>query len=307
MRPKHLGPNASMPSNVDLTGAFDPSTGLPYSVKKLRWPEIFEMRFDPEKIMMSPPLPVGVETVFKDVFPNETRGDKPILKIALHPWFKRWCLWEYVPASETDCGMIPEGWAFTQMFYKRGTMKPGYLPADLNYEDKRCEELRGEIGDYCPPDRDWLEWVKGHCSFEKMSPEKMAEFLILEQEDNKRNTESEHESRLHDFHSYYWNLFRDLTNIEEGCASKSMQCNQTSIDEVNQRVRDKMRTINHNGIKYVVRPGSRWEKRILDEIEGEKKAFWDHIDKVEAQKDRELMFKQAKRTSLGMQESGKTM
>lgn len=289
-----------MRSNVDLTGAFDPSTGMPYQIKKLRWPEIFEMRFDPEKIMMSPPLPVGVESVFKEVFPEYTQGDNPTLKIALHPWFKRWCLWEFVPAQETDAGRIPEGWAFVQMFQKRGTVKPGYLPEDLNYEDKRCEELRGQIGDYAPPDREWLEWTKGHCSFEKMPVEKMLEFLISEQEDQKRDTESEHESLLHDFHSYYWNYFRDLANIEEGSASKSMQCNQTSLDEIDQRVRDKQRTIEHKGVKYVVRPGSRWEQKIMDEIEADKKAFWKHVDKVEAQKDRELMNRRARKTALGI-------
>ena len=321
MRPKHLGPNASMASNVDLTGAFDPSTGLPYQVKKLRWPEIFEMRFDPEKIMMSPPLPVGVESVFKEVFPNLTRGDRPVLKIALHPWFKRWCLWEHVPASDSDCGMIPEGWAFVQMFHKRGTTKPGYLPADLSYADKRCDELRGEIGDYCPPDRDWLEWVKGHCSFEKMSPEKMAEFLILEQEDNKRETESEHESLLHDFHSYYWNMFRDLANVEEGSASKSMQCNQTSHEELDQRKweREQAYIIEFNGVKHRVRKGSRHEQMVLDDMkkanqekEDAQKKLIDHSYKVEEELDRRAMLSRAKRLSLGMSDAkkghnGKTM
>ena len=321
MRPKHLGPNASMASNVDLTGAFDPSTGMPYQTKKIRWPEIFELRFDPEKIMMSPPLAVGVETVFKEVFPDETRGDKPVLKIALHPWFKRWCLWEHVPAEETDAGRFPEGWAFVQMFYKRGSIKPGYLPDDLNYEDKRCEDLRGQIGDYAPPDREWLEWTKGHCSFEKMPVEKMLEFLISEQVDNKRETESEHESMLHDFHSYYWNMFRDLANVEEGSASKSMQCNQTSLEELDRRKWEQERShiVEFEGVKHRVKRGSRHEQWLFDKIaaknnekEEKQKKLIEHSYTVEKDLDRRNMLRKAKRLSLGMSDTktghnGRTM
>lgn len=304
-RPGHLGKRAEKRVDVDLTGAWDPSTGMQYAKKRLLYPEIFRLRFDPDSIAKSPPLPIGVETVAKEVF-GELYSKK--VKLALHPWFKRWCLWEYVPATKT----APEGWVCFQMFSKRGTQKEGYLPADLCHEDGRALDLRGRVGDYAPPDRRSLEWVKGHCDHHRQTVDQMMETVQARHKDQSRDREREHEAVLHDFHSYYFNYFRDLANVEEGCASKSMQCNQTSHEVLDRRKweREQAYVIEFEGVKHRVRKGSRHEQMVMDDIakknqekEDANKKLIEHSYIVEEELDRRNMLKKAQRLRLGLSDA----
>jgi len=304
-RPLHLGKRAEKHVDVDLTGAWDPSTGMQYAKKRFLYPEIFRLRFDPDSIAKSPPLPVGVESVAKEVFGEMYPGT---VKLALHPWFKRWCLWEKVEGTKT----APAGWVCFQMFSKRDTQKDDYLPADLRFEDHRADDLRGRVGDYAPPDRQSLEWVKGHCDHHRRSVEEVMQTIQSRQTDKSRANASEHESMLHDFHSYYFNYFRDLANVEEGCASKSMQCNQASHDELDRRKweREKSYIIEFEGTKHRVRKGSSHEQWLFGKMETKKQAeeearkrLIDHSYIVEEQLDRRSMMNKAKRLSLGLSDS----
>jgi len=315
-RPAHLrGKRATKPVDVGLEGAWDPDTGMQWCKKKFLYPEIFRLRFDPDAIAKSPPLPVGVECVFNDVFGELAKNGK--LKIALHPWFKRWCLFEFV----FDPQIGQPGWHCAQIFHDFDTQKDGYLPADLNYEDKRAEELRGRLGDYVPPNRRDLEWVKAHCDKQRVSPEEMYKFVLSRREDARRASECEDEAFLHDFHSHHFNLIRDMANIEEGCASKSMQCNQTSHDELDRRKweRERSHIIEFEGTKHRVKKGSRHEQWLFDKMaakkqaaEEEHKKLIEHTYIVEQQLDKRAMLREANRLSLGMSDAksghnGKTM
>ena len=301
--------------DVDLEGAWDPDTGMQWCKKYFLYPEIFRLRFDPDAIAKSPPLPVGVECVFNDVFGELAKNGK--LKIALHPWFKRWCLFEFVP----DLKIGQAGWHCIQIFHDFDTQKNGYLPADLNYEDKRAEELRGRLGDYVPPNRRTLEWVKAHCDTQRTPYKEMYKFVVSRREDARKESECEDEAFLHDFHSYYFNHIRDMANIEEGCASKSMQCNQTSHDELDRRrwEREQSYIIEFEGVKHRVKKGSSHEDWIYARMGAKKQAEEDaqkklieHSFVVEEQLDKRNMLRDAKRLSLGMSNTqaghnGKTM
>ena len=288
--------------DVDLEGAWDPSTGMQWSKKYFLYPEVFRMRFDPDSIAKSPPLPVGVETVFKDVF-GELANKK--LKLALHPWFKRWCLFEFVPNPKQG----QAGWHCVQIFHDIDSQKEGYLPADIDFEDKRAEDLRGRIGDYVPPNRKSLEFVKAHCDTHRSTVKEMFDFVISRREDKRKERASEHEAMLHDFHSYYFNHIRDMANIEEGSASKSMQCNQTSHDELDRRKweREQAYIIEYEGVKHRVRRGSRHEQMVMDDIarknqekEAAQKKLIENSYVVEKELDRRNMLKQAKNLRLGI-------
>ena len=161
-RPAHLGKPAEKTVEFDPSGAWDPATGMRYQTKQIRFPEIFRLRFDPDGLAKSPPLPVGVESVAKEVF-GELYPKR--VKLALHPWFRRWCLFEHVDGTVNT----PGGWACFQVFSKRGTQKDDYLPPDLQFDDHRADDLRGRVGDYAPPDRQSLEWVKGNCDLHRKS------------------------------------------------------------------------------------------------------------------------------------------
>ena len=306
-RPAHLrGKRATKAVDVDLDGAWDPDTGMQWSKKQFLYPEIFRLRFDPDSIAKSPPLPVGVECVFEDVFGELAKNGK--LKVALHPWFKRWCLFEFV----FDPQLGEPGWHCAQIFHDFDTQKEGYLPADLDYADKRAEELRGRLGDYAPPNRRTLEWVKKNCDTHRVSFDEMYKFVLSRREDARRESECEDEAFLHDFHSYHFNHIRDMANIEEGCASKSMQCNQTSHDELDQRKHEREQSyiVERNGVKHRVRPGSRHEQMIFDDIAAEKaekeaahKRLIEHSYVVEESLDRRSMASRAKRLRLGMSDA----
>lgn len=311
-RPSHLGKRAEKSVEVDLTGAYDPATGMRYARKRFLFPEIFRLRFDPDEVAKSPPLPVGVESVAKEVF-GEMYGKK--VKLSLHPWFKRWCLFEKLEATKT----LPAGWACFQVFSKRGTQQEGYLPADLAFDDHRADDLRGRVGDYTPPDRQSLEWVSGKCDTHKNTADEILATVQLQEKDAKRDRESEHESMLHDFHSYYFNYFRDTANIEEGCASRSMQCNQTSLDVLDQKEREakKVYVIVRHGVRHRVTVGSRHEEMVLKEIADEEAAkvsaqesAIEHSYKVEEDLDRRALMKSAKHIYSGASQvapSGKQM
>ena len=305
---------ASKRVDVDLEGAWDPSTGMHWRKKSFLFPEVFHLRFDPDAIAKSPPLPVGVECVFNDVFGELAKSKK--LKIALHPWFKRWCLFEFVP----DPKFGQAGWHCIQIFHKIDTQKEGYLPEDVNFEDKRAEELRGRIGDYAPPNRQSLEFVKAHCDTQRLSTDEIFKFVLSRREDARKDSECEHEAMLHDFHSYYWNYFRDLANIDEGCASKSMQCNQTSHEELDKRKweREQSHIIEFEGVKHRVKSGSRHEQWLFDKMAAKKREeeeaqnkLIEHSYVVEKELDRKNMLQEAKRLRLGMSatkaNNGRTM
>ncbi len=314
-RPKHLGKRATKTVDVDLEGAWDPDTGMQWCKKYFLYPEVFRLRFDPDAIAKSPPLPVGVKCVFEDVFGELAKNGT--LKIALHPWFKRWCLFEFVPNPKMGLA----GWHCIQIFHDFDSQKEGYLPEDINFEDKRAEELRGQVGDYIPPNRQSIEFVKARCDTHRLTPDEIFNFVVSRRTDAKKENARVEGDFLHDFHSYYYNHIRDVANIEEGCASRSMQCNQTSLEELDKRKweRERSHIVEFEGVKHRVKKGSRHEQWLFDKIaarnqekEDAQNKLIEHSYVVEKELDRRNMLQQAKRLRLGMpaakpNHNGKTM
>ena len=81
-------------AEINLTGAWDPNTGLQYQVRKVRWPELSRIGYDPDALNPSPPVPVGCESLMEDVFGDYAKSGR--LKLAMHPWFRRWGIFYYL-------------------------------------------------------------------------------------------------------------------------------------------------------------------------------------------------------------------
>lgn len=124
---------------------------IPVAIKRARYPEIFETYHDPSELAPSPRPPDHVQAALEDVFGSVALGKDPVVKLAMHPWFRRWGLFERV-------GGLGEG-AWACFWLCDGEVVSGVLPNDLNFSDCRFEELRGCIGDFRVPDKSDFERI----------------------------------------------------------------------------------------------------------------------------------------------------
>lgn len=152
---RDLPPDA-IPLHLDFRYDFD-ELGRQQDALDRMFPEIFlREHFDPEALCGGYFLHPEIRAAAADTLPAFRDGR---MKLAMHPWIKRLCLWEREGGAQ---GQGPENWHVKQIFM--GPARPGYLPADLDDFDHR--QLRGLIGDFVQPDRAWFQWFREHADRE---------------------------------------------------------------------------------------------------------------------------------------------
>ena len=121
--------------------------------RRVRFPEIAGW-FDPHQITAREEPPIGVRTAAEEIFGEDIRWErerhekgrdtryppdphrKGWLKLALHPWFRRWCLFEW-------CIDHRDGKQYWKPLYVcMEESRPKYLPKDLDHPDGRFDDLR---------------------------------------------------------------------------------------------------------------------------------------------------------------------
>lgn len=240
--------------------------GIQYRSLRERFPEMFRGRFDPERLRSDgyrPPS--GVESVCEEVFGDKWRRGRTLpgrieLKIAMHPWFLRPCLWELEGSLDRKGD---ENWYCKQVFHRHaGTEQDeDYLPADLDVFEK--QELRGFVGDFCQPTPEWIRWIKENCDREYTSrgvheprmdavPQGCAPGVgifkkVIDPRDE-RFTEANRvmNDMVEDSLDYTWN---DVTRKSQAHHSAGLIVPQTSLDVIERGRREKMEQVEHESLK----------------------------------------------------------
>tara|TARA_Y100000310_G_C20613356_1_gene779215 strand:- start:160 stop:1143 length:984 start_codon:yes stop_codon:yes gene_type:complete len=311
--PKRLGEKRRprLPHLVDasLDGKHDPEDGMPYVTKVTRFPELFYFVYDPDQLAPSPAPPAEVQASFEDVFGSSRKFREGKLKVALHPWFRRWCLFE----KYDDPQYGEANWRLIQLFHDFDSKKDGYLPNDLKSEDGRYDNLAGDMGDYMLPHREWFGWIRDNCELARFDDEgwgmnedavatNVTKSLIEAREKGQAEAMRVQSDFLEDFHDYNFNFFRDVANIEEGCISNSCQVNQTSHDVINARRDAKARKEAYtlpSGVKVRVRPGGRFDALYAAEAARLKREQEQQITKLANEAERRHLLRIAKEKTLG--------
>ena len=238
--------------------------GIQYRTLRERFPEMFRGRFDPERLRPDGyRAPPDVEAVCEEVFGDKWRRGRTLpgrieLKIAMHPWFLRPCLWELEGSLDRKGD---ENWFCKQVFHRHSgpLQDEDYLPADLDVFEK--QELRGFIGDFCQPTPEWIRWIKENCDREYTSrgihePRKVPQgcapgvgiFKKLIEPRDQRFTEANRvmNDMVEDSLDYTWN---DVTRKSQAHHSAGLIVPQTSLDELERRRREGMEQIEHESLK----------------------------------------------------------
>lgn len=168
-------------------------------VRQKRHPELF-IGLSDDLINMSSFRPTSeIQARFESVFSREQREN---LKIVLHPWFKRWTLFERTTHKGQPL------WHPVCMFHD--TPEEQKLPADLlEAWGNNAEHLRGKVGDFRNVSYQDLEFVE-RCDIRKYGVDEVVRFII--QFDDAKETEAQKymDDYLEDFMSYnFWLAMRD--------------------------------------------------------------------------------------------------
>lgn len=202
----------------------DPNYGMPYATKRDRFPEIYRECFDPDSVGNNVyVVPREIQAAFDDVFGDYAKSGR--IKLAMHPHFKRVLLWEKVLNPEFG----EANWRVVQVFHEFGSVRPGYLPPDLYSPDGSHEAVRGQIGDFCQPNRQWFEWIVANCDRWRLSPEEMVRSFYRDAIKRQKEANALHNDYALDLHEYYFEWYRDIVNQEEGTGWKLSSYAQVAV------------------------------------------------------------------------------
>lgn len=124
-----------------------------------RYSEIFGW-FDPDELNSWSPPP-EVQAAFEDIFGDGVRSGK--LKLALHPWWKVVCAFEFRWVEETKTN----AWTPAMIFCTQP--EEGKIPSHLDASTGLYEGIRGRIGNFKMPTRADFEDFKPHCDRQYLS------------------------------------------------------------------------------------------------------------------------------------------
>lgn len=245
--------------------------GLQPEVKEYRYEEIYG-RFDPDGLARSTPS-LEDQSALQDVFGEDARGKNPRVKLRLHPWFRRWALFERV-SDPADGG---EKWA---CFWVCGDRegRPGWLPPDLDTYDKRHETLRSEMGAYRTPTKKDFLLVKKYAdrrllpSAKERALQAMDEVNTAAREDKKLWADKEHGAL-----EYYGQDFVNQMNEKWGACQHPWTTSDTNRFEDLKRHSERYETQDMGGYYYRRRLGSEEDeaRRDLAIIAGDIKPITD--------------------------------
>lgn len=267
---------------VDLEGGRDASAGMPYHKVRDLYPEVFRHGYSPEFLDEGPRPPDHVLAALADIFHEEVLAGS--VRLALHPWMRRWCLWQRIRDPEHG-----EYWRPFQVFMRHpdggretpccpATLGEDYLPPDLA-QDERFWAYRGQIGDYCEPDREWIEWAERHCRRARYDTDgwgenvrAIAQNLTAQLEAWQAAVKAERERKIRDEDrdkvEYNARFLLNVAQIEEGSISNDATVNQTSLDELRaRRDANEMVTVARAGFTIKAKRGTRFAEALLAERE----------------------------------------
>jgi hypothetical protein len=178
-------------------------------VKRSRFPELYRF-IDPDDLTQVTSLPPGMREQAEDIFGDWIRWERDgavrppdptkfgWLKLRIHPWYKRWVMFEWCP-EHTDGGQV--GWWPTFVFQEEPIV--GVVPQDL--DDPKFDNLRGKLGAFKVPTKEDFEsfYLAANRSLYKTS---VAQLNAIEAPELKRKMEKEQQMRdyeqdLSEYHS----------------------------------------------------------------------------------------------------------
>ena len=159
VRPDRYDPDRDIPDEdpvVDLTGVRSQNPWK-RAKKKISFPEIYNY-FDPDQLRHPEQPPDHVRVAFEELIASDHPGD---FKLRLHPWFRRWALFQRFNVGEGDV------WHCFSVFMEKPV--EGKLPSDLAaIDDGRYEGLRSLMGEYRLPNRRDFEIIRRDADITKM-------------------------------------------------------------------------------------------------------------------------------------------
>ncbi len=211
---------------------------------KVRFSEIHGF-FDPDALTHCTKPPPEMMAHAIDVFGEKISWDKldggevpdrgriGWLKLRLHPWMQRWCLFQWCPdyRDGTMC------WRPTYIAAKEA--KDGVLPVDLDYTDGRFDDLRGKLGEYHAPNKqDFADYARvadreKYDSLYEHSRALMEDRHKAQQEMNRQFDDYERDQVEYYALLGHRDLNRALGAHQSGLAMMPM----TSLDELEKKVR----------------------------------------------------------------------
>lgn len=210
------GPYFSMPDRAkeeaeertrqEWTPEYDTSLGLHRQVRRNRAPELHNgIGWIPTEILNTDKPPPQVAAWCEELI-----GKEPEYIVRLHPIFRRWCLFQRYHFTDRKTGKaLGRAYKLVSLFEEQA--RDGHLPADYQGEP-HLQHLRGRVGDFRLPHRRDFEIIRRVADMRNQSADEVNEKLEEPITARERAIESERESRIHDFNSYYWNAARSDAN-----------------------------------------------------------------------------------------------
>ncbi len=169
--------------------------GLAKKFRRLRFKEWMNAGVTQDVIDNSPEAPDHVKSALKEVF-----GDRCAkLKLAIHPLFKRWALWERCQ-HEGRVYFVP-----ISVFFE--PTKPGYLPSDL--KGRHLDHLEGQIGDWRMPHKQDFVIIE-RFDVKKYGADAINKMLSEEEQARLAATQKDFDNDVEAFHlDNFWLAMRD--------------------------------------------------------------------------------------------------
>lgn len=204
-------------------GTYDPRytkrefRGLDPLVHRIRWPEVYG-HFDPDALRSDESPPPEVQSQLEDVFGDLVRGKTPQVKLRLHPWFRRWALFERDGVGDWHCFWVCGA----------GEGEIGHLPADLYTPDKRYIDLAhgpAVMGSFRVPNKEdfagvWAFRGKRWDSKDEQSTAERMEAHLGWREKAVREHQSQMEQREADAMDYYGLDLYAMANQQRGSGQR---------------------------------------------------------------------------------------
>lgn len=179
------------------------SPGVRKSVR-MAWHQAAFCAVDPDSMRAEVPPP-EVQSQLLDIFGEERLKT---LKVRLHPFLKRWCLFERQFFPEIN----ENYWRVVSIFCEPA--EENKIPTDY-VGNRFLESYSRYIGEFSVPNRIDFETIE-KTDKKKYTIETREKWLDRKDDEARRQYDCEFEAREHDFWGYYFNAFADAQNRIEG-------------------------------------------------------------------------------------------
>lgn len=183
-----------------------PDTGMTWNEKRDHYGDLLLKRYyDPDLYRDERPPP-ELQVALEEIFGEAAVSGK--VKLRLHPWFRRWSLWERMSTSHGE-----NVWNCFWICHEKS--RPDYLPPDLN--EQRFENLRGDMGDFKVPTRTDLQLVRELADTQYNPLVKRVKLATKWRDDVKKESDRVFEAFHHDMLHYMFRMaYRDANDGQKG-------------------------------------------------------------------------------------------